>query len=226
MMALTKSNSALNTATSTMPLHSSGKLAVEVPSLPRWISRVHFGKSQCAQGTRSYLAYTGRPATTLTNASPSFRLRSAPFIFNHFAFTLEWILHNNYAIKYDDYLLVGSSASEECAKALAQMLTVCEKLGFPVATDKLKSPSQIISFPGHNEDANTPTIKQTIAELMDLLHCWQSIPRKVTKRRLLSLIGKLSFAAKAVPAGRLFLRRLIDLSCTARRLHHCITAGG
>ena len=44
--------------------------------------------------------------------------------------------------------------------------------------------------------------------------------RSVTKRELLSLIGKLSFAAKSVPAGRLFLRHLIHLSTTARRLHH------
>ena len=43
-----------------------------------------------------------------------------------------------------------------------------------------------------------------------------------TKRELLSLIGKLSFAAKVVPAGRLFLRHLIHLSTTVRRLHHHI----
>ena len=45
---------------------------------------------------------------------------------------------------------------------------------------------------------------------------------KSTKRELLSLIGKLSFAAKVVPAGHLFLRRLIDLSTTVDRLHHHI----
>ena len=47
--------------------------------------------------------------------------------------------------------------------------------------------------------------------------------RKCTKRQLLSLIGKLSFACKVVvPAGRIFLRRLIDLSCSVTRLHHHI----
>ena len=40
---------------------------------------------------------------------------------------------------------------------------------------------------------------------------------------LLSLIGKLSFAAKVVRSGRLFLRGLIDLSTTVRRLHHRIS---
>ena len=40
---------------------------------------------------------------------------------------------------------------------------------------------------------------------------------------MLSLIGKLSFASKVIPASRLFLRRLIDLSATAKHLHHHIT---
>ena len=46
--------------------------------------------------------------------------------------------------------------------------------------------------------------------------------KKCTKRQLLSLIGKLSFACKVVPAGRIFLRRLIDLSMTVQRFHHHI----
>ena len=37
-----------------------------------------------------------------------------------------------------------------------------------------------------------------------------STRKKCTKRQLLSLIGKLSFACKVVPAGRIFLRRLIN----------------
>ena len=47
-------------------------------------------------------------------------------------------------------------------------------------------------------------------------------PRKTTKRRLLSLTGSLSFAERAVPAGRLFLRRLINLSTSVQNLHHHI----
>eukprot|EP00731_Ephydatia_muelleri_P034979 Em0089g10a len=45
---------------------------------------------------------------------------------------------------------------------------------------------------------------------------------KATKRELLSLIGKLSFA-KVAPAARLFLCHLIDLSTTVRKLHHHIS---
>ena len=38
---------------------------------------------------------------------------------------------------------------------------------------------------------------------MQLLQQWQTPRRKTTKRELLSLIGKLSFAAKVIPAGHL-----------------------
>ena len=43
---------------------------------------------------------------------------------------------------------------------------------------------------------------------MQLLQQWQTPRRKTTKRELLSLIGKPSFAAKVIPAGCIFLRRL------------------
>ena len=44
--------------------------------------------------------------------------------------------------------------------------------------------------------------------------------RRCKKRELLSLIGKLSFACKVVPFGRIFLRRLIDISTSVEKLHH------
>ena len=42
--------------------------------------------------------------------------------------------------------------------------------------------------------------------------------KRCVKRELLSLIGKLSFACKVVPAGRISLHRLIDFSMTVKHL--------
>ena len=58
--------------------------------------------------------------------------------------------------------------------------------------------------------------------LAELQSFRSSVKRKRSKRELLSLIGKLSFACKVVPAGRIFLRRLIDLSMTVQHLHYRI----
>ncbi|KAI8492000.1 hypothetical protein Bbelb_303730 [Branchiostoma belcheri] len=44
--------------------------------------------------------------------------------------------------------------------------------------------------------------------------------RSVSKRELLSLLGKLNWASRVVLGGRTFMRRLIDLSKTVRRPHH------
>ena len=58
-------------------------------------------------------------------------------------------------------------------------------------------------------------------ELMHKFDRW-STRCKATKRELLSLIGKLSFAVRAVPAGCLFSHCLITLALTAAHLHHQI----
>ena len=47
--------------------------------------------------------------------------------------------------------------------------------------------------------------------------------RTCTKRQLKSLIGKLGHICKVVRPGRMFSRRLIDLSTSVKRMHHHIT---
>lgn len=159
-----------------------------------------------------------------------FGLRSAPFIFNQYAEALEWILRNNYFITniihyLDDFLLVGRPESEDCAQALHLMLHVCRLLGFPIAENKVEGPTPLITFLGILIDTVKMELRlpsDKLEALLLLLQQWQH-KKKVTKRELLSLIGKLSFAAKVIPAGRIFLRRLIDLSTSVKKLHHRIS---
>ena len=93
-----------------------------------------------------------------------------------------------------------------------------------MAFDKLEGPASRLTFLGITLDSSTQQLSLPLDKQEDILHCirgWGG-RHKATKHELLSLIGKLSFAAKVVPAGRLFLRRLIDLSTTAKKLHHHI----
>ena len=62
---------------------------------------------------------------------------------------------------------------------------------------------------------------QQFAALLIIISAWDN-KAKCSKRELLSLIGHLSFAAKVVKPGRLFLRRLIEASTTVHALHHRI----
>ena len=88
--------------------------------------------------------------------------------------------------------------------------------------DKVEGPATTLTLLGLELDSIHQRIrlpKDKLTDLMAQLQAW-SQRKKATKRQLLSLIGKLAFAAKAIPAGRLFLRRLIALSSTVTRLKH------
>ncbi|KAL5515947.1 hypothetical protein EMCRGX_G001197 [Ephydatia muelleri] len=157
-----------------------------------------------------------------------FGLRSAPSIFNNFASALHWVLENNYGailLHYlDDFLLVGPPDQPTCQESISTMLQVCEAMGIPVATEKCEGPATCITFLGIVLDSSLQQLRlppEKLQDISSLIKSWLG-KRKATKRELLSLIGKLSFAAKVVPAGRLFLRRLIQLSTTVRKLHHHI----
>ena len=155
-----------------------------------------------------------------------FGLRSAPALFNHYTEALNWIMANNYGAQLlhylDDFLLVGLSGQDTCQEAMLRMLMVCDLLGIPVSSENLVGPTTTQTFLGIVLDTSAQQLglpPDKLEELTGLTRSWLS-RHKATKRELLSLIGKLSFAAKVVPAGRLFLRHLMDLSPPVRKLHH------
>lgn len=80
-----------------------------------------------------------------------FGLRSAPFLFNQSANTLEWILKNKYGLHWlihylDDYFLAGPPNSTLCDNHLQCFLRVCKLLGFPIVMDKVEGPQPSSSF--------------------------------------------------------------------------------
>ena len=159
-----------------------------------------------------------------------FGLRSAPFLFNRLAEAFEWVLRHNYGIEdtlhyLDDFFTVGPPLSPGCQRKLSIIRSVAANLGLPLAPEKTEGPATTLSFLGIELDsvkgrARLPPDK--LSELQQLAEAWRQ-RRKCTKRQLLRLIGKLSFATKVVPAGRIFLRRLIDASTTVARLGHRIS---
>eukprot|EP00731_Ephydatia_muelleri_P003450 Em0001g3450a len=130
-----------------------------------------------------------------------FGLRSAPALFNHYAEALDWIMANNYGAQLlhylDDFLLVGPPGKDTCQEAMSRMLTVCDQLGIPVASEKLEGPTTALTFLGIVLDTSAQQLRlppDKLEELTGLIRSWLS-RHKATKRELLSLIGKLSFAA-------------------------------
>ena len=156
-----------------------------------------------------------------------FGLRSAPFIFTQLADALQWIAQHNYFIRWllhylDDFLTAGSPNTNECQGALDLLISLCASLGVPLAVHKIEGPAPVLEFLGiildsERMEARLPADK--LARLVALVADWVS-KKSSTKRELLSLIGLLQHASKVVVPGRTFLRRMLDVSCTVKELHH------
>ena len=107
---------------------------------------------------------------------------------------------------------------------MRRLMALFDLLGIPLATDKVCRPSTCITFLGiqiNSVECSISLPPDKLEHLLALLSTWKD-KRSCKKRELLSLIGHLSFAAKVVKPGRLFLRRLIDASTRAQHLHHRI----
>ena len=159
-----------------------------------------------------------------------FGLRSSPYLFNRLADAFEWLLKNNHRVKdlmhyLDDYFTVGPANSPVCANNVKTIIQVASNVGIPLAPNKLEGPTTRLTFLGILIDSScmeTSLPDDKLEALLTELHSWSS-RNKCLKRELLSLIGKLNFACRIIPAGRIFLRRLIDLSTSARLPHHHVT---
>ena len=88
---------------------------------------------------------------SIPGGSTSIWTQSAPKIFSAAADALLWCMAKEgvrEAIHYLDdymYLFVGR---DDCSAALAIATTTCERLGIPIAQDKLEGPTTTLSFLG------------------------------------------------------------------------------
>ena len=160
-----------------------------------------------------------------------FGLRSSPAIFCQFADLVRWVLDKCYkvpmVINYsDDFLQVSGLQLDTAKMELDTIKRAFHDMGIPLAgQDKIIGPCHRLPYLGITIDSMSMTIEVTEERYQE---CMTTLPKwlgkvKCTKTQLKSLIGKLSFVAKVVRPGRLFLRRLIDLSKTVKKGHHHIS---
>ena len=155
-----------------------------------------------------------------------FGLRLAPLIFTAVADAVQWILETqgvNHIMHYlDDYLVMGSPNSPECQRSLETILHCCQRLGVPIAQHKTEGPSTQLVFLSIELNTREGILRlpeMKLKRLQGEIKNWTG-KQSCTKRGLLSLIGQLQHACCVVQPGRTFLRRMIDLFTTAKKLHH------
>ena len=160
----------------------------------------------------------------------NFGLRSAPFLFDLFADVLLEFMHaegvpRGRVIRYVDDFIVVAPTAEECQGYLDIMLDTCLAAGFSVQPSKVTVPAVSTEFLGIVIDSAQRILRisgDRLTELTTEVAQWLGL-KKATKRRLLSIIGKLAFAARVVRSGRAFLGRLLGAAKQAKALHHHVT---
>ena len=147
-------------------------------------------------------------------------------------FMLSTVVVRSIILHYlDDFLNVFDPRRLRCGKAvrlaeaeLSTELATCDELGVPIKASKLVRPTTCLSFLGIVLDSEALEARlpdDKIEELRDLLSVWRR-KRSGSKRQVESLTGKLMFAAQIIPAGRPFLRALINSHKHVREAHHWV----
>jgi len=151
--------------------------------------------------------------------------RSSPALFDRLSEALEWLAARKYGVDYichllDDFLVAELPSKK--GESLNIILELFQRLSIPIAQHKVEGPSQKLEFLGITLDTVKLEASLSDEKVHRLIGGIESFlaRKKCSKRELLSLIGSLSFACKVVAPGRIFLHRLITLSCTVRKLHY------
>ena len=100
----------------------------------------------------------------------------------------------------DDFVTVGVPGSTECSANARIMHEVCNTLGMPTEPDKDEDPATVLSFLGLELDTVAREVRlpwEKVQRLKTVLNSWRG-QKACKKRDLLSLIGSLTHACRAV----------------------------
>ena len=142
---------------------------------------------------------------------------------------IQWILIHKLKVQHmshilDDFMFLGFPDSRQCELALQAFFSLSKSIGLPIKQEKTVLPSTCVQLHGLEVcsvmmEVRLPQDKLDKALQLIQLCCNK---RTIKLQQLQSLIGTLSFATKAVVAGRMFLCRLIDLTIGATNKNHHI----
>ena len=149
-----------------------------------------------------------------------FGLRSTAFICQRVTSALSFmqVTDGFESINYIDDFGGAESSFERAQQAFYNLERIFQQAGVAESKEKAVTPTQRMSFLGIDFDTRSMTMfvsDTRLQELKDLSFLFLHA-KKVTKKQLQSIIGKLMFAAKCVPSARVFMNRLLN---ALRKLH-------
>jgi len=113
----------------------------------------------------------------------------------------------------DDFCIVEKS-KERCKQALNCLLWLLRKLGFAIAWEKVECPSHTLTFLGIEIDTIRDLFLLPEVKLNEFRSLIDSIlaSSRISLKKLQSLAGKLNWASSVVRGGRIYLRRILDMT--------------
>eukprot|EP00079_Xenopus_tropicalis_P036153 XP_017949924.1 PREDICTED: uncharacterized protein LOC101732219 isoform X1 [Xenopus tropicalis] len=149
--------------------------------------------------------------------------------FEAFSTFLEWVVHKKAGVTsvihyLDDFLCVGPQHSNLCAVLLETLHQVTEQFGVPLAREKTEGPTTCLKFLGIEIDTSRQECRLPMDKVVKLKEEieYARQAKKVTLKQLQSLLGKLNFACRIIPMGRVFARSLALATAGVRQPHHFI----
>ena len=153
--------------------------------------------------------------TYLVDTRLPFGAKASPGIFHRITQSVARMMDHkgypNIRVYLDDFIIIEKDYNS-CLDTMNRLLSLLRELGFHINWGKVEGPTQSITFLGILIDSikmciSIPRekIKQTqiaVKEFVDR--------HRASKRQLQSLVGKLSWVARVIPAGRIYLRTLIE----------------
>ena len=150
----------------------------------------------------------------------------SPCTFERFSSFLEFCVKERLdicskLIHYLDDFFSGSKTTLQCQKALDTFRETMSELGVPISDDKTEGPTEILTFLGLELNSINMTIKIPITKLIEIIDKINHMisKQKATVKEIQSLHGSLQFAARVIPMGRPFCRRLINTICGLQKKH-------
>ena len=155
-----------------------------------------------------------------------FGCRSSPYLFNLYADALEYMAKARGSSQMLDHYVDDSFTVEGSYDLLRNSDLIFQKTatlaGWELQPNKCTLPAKQEELLGIVVDIDKAELRMSQERQSDILVELNSMlgVKVTTKRKLLSLIGKLSFITKVVRSGRTFLRRLIGLAKSVKYLHY------
>lgn len=173
------------------------------------------GLSWVVDGKKVYMVDTRLP----------FGARASPYIFNKVTQSVRYMMEkrgfHNIVVYLDDFWVCANSY-HECSVAMDTLLKLLRSLGFHINWSKVEGPSKCMTFLGieiNSEEMTLAIPKDKLEDTIGLVHTFLA-RRRSSKKQLQSLVGRLSWLARVVSPGRIFLRALIEAMSKAKAAAH------